>query len=380
MRYVWCTLGAAASILMLACSMRMNFLYGSSFGQSSEKALLFGSVSIVADLWKGVGPVLIGELWRRWRVVSASTLSLVWVACFAYAIASAIGFASQDRAVATGARENTRQTFSEIQRDASAVEARRSALRLHRPTGELEARLEARLATPVVVDDRIRGTVGSVSGNCVKPQPRTIAACNEVRELREELAVAAEAKALDEQIVQLRVKLLALREQGGTVVSDPQGQTISMLSRGFVSVEQVHVGITLLIGAIVELVSAFGLSGVAAYAEATRMPKTKPTGKERHVDGAKAEVILEDGGVLEYLAERICPGSGGVSRNELYTDYLDWCSNGDRETLNQTAFLLRVDQIREEHGLISAIRKFGDRYYGIALREGGQQLALPSRS
>jgi hypothetical protein len=246
--------------------------------------------------------------------------------------------------------------------------------------GELQARLEARLATPVVVDDRIRGTVGSVTANCAKPHPRTIAACNEVRELREELAVAREAKELDEQTANLRRKLLALREQGATLASDPQAQTISVLSRGFVSVDQVHVGVTLLIGAIVELVSAFGLSGVAAYAEATRVPKMNAIGEERRVGGGKRETVVEEGGVLDYLAERICPGSGGVSRNELYTDYLDWCSSGDRDTLNQTAFLLRVDQIREEHGLISAIRKFGDRYYGIALREGGQQLALPSRS
>lgn len=44
---------------MLLISMRLNFLFGFSLGQTPEKAWVFGGVSVISDAWKGLGPIFI---------------------------------------------------------------------------------------------------------------------------------------------------------------------------------------------------------------------------------------------------------------------------------------------------------------------------------
>jgi hypothetical protein len=58
---------------------------------------------------------------------------------------------------------------------------------------QVEAAIAAVLAKPIVTSERIRGTVGSLSGNCTKVETRTAEACASVASLRQELAAAFDA-------------------------------------------------------------------------------------------------------------------------------------------------------------------------------------------
>ena len=71
MRWLFLIIGGIATAAMLLISMWLNFLFGSSLGQTPEKALVFGCVSVISDAWKGLGPIFILALYRakrRWSV------------------------------------------------------------------------------------------------------------------------------------------------------------------------------------------------------------------------------------------------------------------------------------------------------------------------
>ena len=54
----------AATAGMAAVSLRANYLFGYGFGQTPEKAQVFGWANVAADLWKVSGLILITSLWR----------------------------------------------------------------------------------------------------------------------------------------------------------------------------------------------------------------------------------------------------------------------------------------------------------------------------
>ncbi len=56
-------LGAATGG-MIAVSLRANYLFGYGFGQTPEKAHVFGFANVAADIWKAAGLIVITSLWR----------------------------------------------------------------------------------------------------------------------------------------------------------------------------------------------------------------------------------------------------------------------------------------------------------------------------
>jgi hypothetical protein len=59
--------GGLATAAMLGISMRVNFLFGYSLGQTLERAEVFGWVSVISDLWKALGPICFIALFRARR-------------------------------------------------------------------------------------------------------------------------------------------------------------------------------------------------------------------------------------------------------------------------------------------------------------------------
>ena len=100
----WCVilLLNAATAGMAAVSMRANFLFGYGFGQTPEKATVFGYANVAADVWKTVGLVLITSLWRARRKRYALVLLPIWITWLAWGITGAIGIYAQDRSALVG--------------------------------------------------------------------------------------------------------------------------------------------------------------------------------------------------------------------------------------------------------------------------------------
>ena len=206
--------GGVATAVMLLISMRLNFLFGYSLGQTPEKAWVFGFVSVVSDAWKSLGPIFILALVRTRRWPSVAGAASIWIACLVYSVTSALGVAVEDRSTRTGSRESLVMTYAETQAELERLEKRRKGLRQHRPAAELDAAIKAALARPVESTQHLRGTVGDLSNNCQRAGSRTLEACAEVSHLREELAVANEERDLDRRLSELMGQARQLRERG----------------------------------------------------------------------------------------------------------------------------------------------------------------------
>jgi hypothetical protein len=140
-----------------------------------------------------------------------------------------------------------------------------------------------------------------------------------------------------------------------------------------VSVRDVGFGFPLAFALLIEIVSAFGPVTIAGYADATRRVTVRRVGPDpdmaRHDRSGPA---LTDGrgdigGVLSWIAERATPTNDNraLGIEELHRDFVAW-SPIEPPLLDR--FQRAFDHARGVPELAGKIRKFGDRYYGIALR------------
>jgi hypothetical protein len=377
----WLVLAAlsVATVVMFAVSLRGNYLYGYSIGQTDEKRQLFAWANVAADLWKAFGLIAVTMLWRARRRRGALLASFAWLACLLFGINSALGVYVQDRAALTGGREARHATYNDLEKELAGVQAKLREPGSQRSVGEIDAAIDALLGRAVVVGDRVRGTVAALSRNCTKIDARTSDACEQVAQLRVERSGAVAAEKLEERARALRLQIAALRDTGSSVAPDPVGEFYAWLTGGFVSVRDVAFGFPLFFALMIEVVSTFGPATIAAYAEASRsMTQPAAAGHDalRHAVAGPSEP--EDGHVLSWLAERAVPvaGNRASSVDELHGDYAQWCSAGGKNSVSAIAFEEAFDRARELPELAGKIRKFGKRYYGIGLVRRPRSIAV----
>jgi hypothetical protein len=88
-----------------------------------------------------------------------------------------------------GSREAKHAIYKDVEKELTELEEKLKRLVVHRSVGEVEAAIVGILKMPVVIDERVRGTIGRRSANCGNIDWRTAEACAKVAALREELAV-----------------------------------------------------------------------------------------------------------------------------------------------------------------------------------------------
>ena len=279
MRWFVVCAGGLATAAMLCISMRVNFLFGYSLGQTPERAEVFGWVSVISDLWKALGPICFIALFRARRQWAGMAASAIWAACVLYSVTSAVGAAIEDRSSRTGNRETLVLNYDEFTAEAKRLEDKRNGLRKRRPAPIVEAAIKALLLRPVESNRRIPSTVSEASGNCQHADQRTTAACAEVAQLREELAAAKEENELDREIAKLKEKARELRARGAIKSSDPQAELLASVTGGWLSPHDVGRALALLLAMTIEFVSAFGPIVLSSYAEARS--GAKPRGAMR---------------------------------------------------------------------------------------------------
>src|SRR5262245_2178161 len=191
-RWLVITILSIATVGMFLISMRANYLYGHGIGQTPETKEAIAWANVGADLWKGFGLIVVAALWRGGRRRAALATSLTWLVCLFFSVTSAIGIYVQERTTLTGVRGAKHASYEDAKKELTEVEGKIKTLGTQRGAAQVEAAIAAVLARPVVVGERVRGTVSSLSANCTKHDARTANACGEVAELREELAAANE--------------------------------------------------------------------------------------------------------------------------------------------------------------------------------------------
>jgi hypothetical protein len=358
---------------MFGVSVRGNYLFGYGLGQAPEKRELFAWANVAADVWKAFGLVAVSALWRDKRRRAAFIASVAWFGCLLFGINSALGVYVQDRVALVGSREATHATYRDAEAELAIVDGQLRALAAHRSKGEVEAAIGALLSRPVTSGERVRGTIGSLSTSCAKIDARTQDACAGVAALRQELAVAAEAHRLETRISSLREQIVHLRERGGAIAADPIGEFYAWITGGYVSVRDVGFGFPLAFALLIEIVSAFGPVTIAGYADATRRVMSRRVGPDQHMtrhDRLRPALTAIEGAdaatVLSWIAERATPTNDhhAIGIDELHDDYVAW---SPLPAMPIDQFQRAFDRAREVPELVGKIRKFGDRYYGIAL-------------
>src|SRR5262245_39233126 len=199
-----------ATVGMFLISMRANYLYGRGIGQTPETKEAIAWANVGADLWKGFGLIVVAALWRGGRRRAALATSLTWLVCLFFSVTSAIGIYVQERTALTGGRQVKHASYEDATKELADVETRLKRLGPQRSTAQVEAAIAAVLARPVMVGERVRGTISSLSANCTRHDARTASACREVAVLREELAAANEAAKLDARAASLRQQVSEL--------------------------------------------------------------------------------------------------------------------------------------------------------------------------
>src|SRR5262249_29163535 len=285
----------------------------------------------------------------------------------------ALGVYVQDRTALTGSRDAVHASYRDAEAELVVVEKQLRALSTHRSAGEIEAMISAILARGVNFGERLRGTIASVSVNCTKIDTRTQEACVEIATLRQEFAVATEAHRLETRVSSLREQIVNLRERGGSIAADPVGEFYAWITGGYVSVRDVGFGFPLAFALLIEIVTAFGPVTIAGYADATRRvtvgrvgPRPDMTGHDRLRPALTVMGKGDAGTVLTWIAERATPTNDNraLGIDELHDDYVAWSGS---EPMPLDWFQREFDRAREVPELAGKIRKFGDRYYGIAL-------------
>src|SRR2546430_15754729 len=106
---------------MIAVSLRANSLFGYGFGQTPEKAYVFGWANVAADIWKAAGLIVITSLWRAKQKRFALSLVPIWVLCLLWGLAGAIGVYALDRTALIGTRASKAANYRDVQRELGEI-------------------------------------------------------------------------------------------------------------------------------------------------------------------------------------------------------------------------------------------------------------------
>lgn len=367
-----------ATAAMFLVSMRGNYLFGYELGQTPEKQQLFAWANVAADVWKAVGLLALASLWRRRHRRIAIVGGIAWAACLTSGINSAISVYVKDRMTITSAREAGHASYAEAQNELADLEWKMSGVAVRRGVGQIEAAIAAVLNAPIVIDERVRGTVGQRSANCTRVETRTAEACAKISAFGEELAAAKERESLEARVTALRVRVQYLRERGAADAPDPVGEFYAWATRGLLSVRDVAFGFPLFFAFLIETVSTFGPVTIARYAELTRTTATQPDVQVRPDAARRSELYpaptrLDRMGdaVIQWMALRVVPATtaSAIGLETLHDDYVRWCAGVGVHPNDAAAFASAFDAVRDMPELAGKIRRFGTRYYGIRLAD-----------
>ncbi len=250
--------------------MLTNATFGYRFGTTAMTAAVFAAANVIADIWKGLGLIVIAGLLRERHRTIAVLLIMLWIVALTFGVASSMGVYVQDRAAMVGGREVLQAELRDVEDELAEEERKQRHSGVAGDVKQIEAAIEAGFAKPVMIAERVRGTVGSVSARCSRADARTTEDCHNIAQLREKLAAAAAENRRSARLAELRAKARELRERGAATAADPVAELFAWMSRGLVSVRDVGFGFPVAFALLIELVSAFGPIGIATYAAATQ--------------------------------------------------------------------------------------------------------------
>ncbi|MEM7778531.1 MAG: hypothetical protein AAF732_23385 [Pseudomonadota bacterium] len=261
LRFALRFIGYAFATVLLIISAMMNWQFGLTLGATTVEQYIFAVASLAVDGLKAILPLLVLLLWSAGHRAAALLCSCLWLLCFSWSMASAIGFTASSRDGATAERSGDIERRQSLQRREQELRSQLARVPAHRASNVVRAALETvEVDIPVGVIRRTR--------NCTRiTRESSRRMCAPALRLRRELAAAEEAAKLQSALVGVTARLN--QTAGQTASADPQVQTLARLTN--LSMEQVRIGLACLISILLELASAFGFAAVATATNAETM-------------------------------------------------------------------------------------------------------------
>jgi hypothetical protein len=247
MRYALTGVAIFASVVFIAACGAMNWYFWIKQGRTEIEGYVLGGISVAVDLFVCVIPFFVRLAVQNKRMVYAWAGRALFVIFISFSFASALGFAASNRSVMSKGRETINQRLAEATAQLEERQHSRPKIAGHRPSAVVQA-----LIQKAHQDSRYQK-----SQQCAAPWPEARKFCQDVADLKIELANALEEDRLAANVDRLKQEIASLTENGGGQPRDAQAALIATLI-GF----QEHTAENILsvaVALLVELGAAFGL-------------------------------------------------------------------------------------------------------------------------
>jgi hypothetical protein len=348
----------AAGVFVLV-SMAANLTFGLSLAISSFDRIIYGALSLGADLMKVALPLVALILWRKKHRLFALIASAFWIGVVGFSLAAAIGFAASTRGETVTINQAAIDSREAWKATIERVEKQLDQLGIPRAAAIIQTEIDALLRTPGADDCEI------ING------PVTRDVCPKVDQLRKERAVADRVADLEAELVAARQKLQ--NAPVAALMSDPQSATLSRLM--LFSEAEIRDAIAFLIAAIVEIGSALGftfmvLAGRAApVTSPPASPVPEPTAPPKMQMPVSLPETPADTVARWTLARLDVLHEGRIQAECAYKDFKHWCVVEGIEACTLQMFGRRFTEIIEGMGG-RKLKVNGRAYYqGVALQE-----------
>jgi hypothetical protein len=339
--------GLLAASGFAVVSIAANLRFGISLATTPFDRIIYGALSVAADLMKIALPLVVAALWRNGERIFALGGAVFWTGAVVFSICAAIGFAASTRShmIAAGRQgiENRKAWEAKIVRN----EGRLDVLGVHRPASVIKAEIDGLLRTSGVDDCK------AING------PVTRDVCPKVDHLRRELAASEEAGRLEADLVADRQVLSDIPVLA--VAADPQSAALNRLT-GF-GEESIRSAVAVLIALLIELGSAIGFSLIilAASAKKTSLsssPSPHPRQPTPAWTAARRQPLAtlpltdppEDLVTRWALARLDVISSGMLQAERAYNNFCDWCWAQGVEPLTPQMFGRRFTAVHASMG------------------------------
>jgi hypothetical protein len=344
-------------------SIASNLRFGVSLATTPFDRIIYGTLSIAADLTKIALPLMVAILWRKGERIFALTGAVFWIGAVAFSICAAIGFAASTRGYTVATSENLIEARKAWEAKITRVEGRLDLLGVHRPSDIIQAEMDGLLRTP--------GTDGCKVIN----GPITQDICPKVDRLRQELATSQEAVRLEADLVADRGALSDVPVMAS--VADPQSATLSRLTG--IGEEALLGAIAVMIAFLVEFGSALGFSVVILAARPTAeipQPLSVEEANQPPLPAAQAAQRRQaslpktphDLVTRWALARLDIVSTGTIQADLAYQDFCEWCSAHRLMALTPQMFGRRFTKVHAGMGGRKVKRRGRAYYLGAALQ------------
>ena len=345
-------------------SIAANLRFGVSLASTPFDRIIYGTLSIAADLMKIALPLVVAMLWRKGERIFALAGAVFWIGAVAFSICAAIGFAASTRGYTVAASQSLIEARNAWTAKITRLGDQLDLLGEHRPSSVIQAEIEGLLRTPGTDDCKV------ING------PITHEICPKVDRLRQERTASDEAARLEGDLVADRKALSEMPRSAP--VADPQSAALSRMVG--IGEEALRDTIGTLIAMLVELGSALGFSViiVAHRPAVVRLPTSslrehlEPLPSPSRAAQRQFLCVAEkpDDLVTRWALARLDIVSTGTIQADLaYRDFYDWCCAHRLAPLTPQMFGRRFTKVHAGMGGRKVRRRGRAFYEGAALQE-----------